>query len=604
MQLGAAAERGAEAPVRLALVCTLLGALAFGRLLWGGLGHEGDLADLLGGPDDFMRMAQAGDWIDGQGWHDLTQRRLNPPWGVAMHWSRLADAPLAAAILVTEPWLGRSEALFAAALVVPPLLGGLFVGFFCWAAAPLTGGRRALPVVLMIPALIIPLQQFHPGRVDHHGLQLLLAVLVVGWLVRVLESGRARIGIGLGAVCGLSLAVGLETLPLVAAVGVALSVAWLLRHIRAEAFAAFGLGLFGAVAMFVLALLPPAEWTVAQCDRLSIAQGALVGLAAAAGACAVLLEQRWPWCGVAPRLAVLGGVGLVGLMSLANQLPLCAIVPYADLPAELRYWFDHVREAQPLFGLLLAKPGVAIGTAALPLVALAFAGVRSLRRDTRNDSRWMALAVLVLGTGAAMAWQIRSAHLAGLAAAVALVPLAVEADRRAQSLATLLGRLSARLCVPIACLALIAGPSWATRALAAETKPSAPSCELAPALTVLNDPAGLGAWRRIVAAPIDLGPAILLLTSHRVLAAPYHRNVRGLTDHRRLYAGSEDEARTVVKTRGIEAILFCRRYERFTRHPDHPGYLNERLAAEEPPAWLTPVMLQDGMGLYRVRPSG
>lgn len=115
--------------------------LIFGALLLRGLGQEDDILTLLQGPDDFMRLVQIIDWLDGQGWSDMVQRRLNPPDGVSMHWSRLADIPVAAGVWLTEPWFGRDRAVYLSALLVPPLLGGLFAASFLWAAIPLTPDR-------------------------------------------------------------------------------------------------------------------------------------------------------------------------------------------------------------------------------------------------------------------------------------------------------------------------------------------------------------------------------------------------------------------------------------------------------------------------------
>ncbi len=58
------------------------------------------------------------------------------PAGVDMHWSRLADLPLAAVITLAEPWLGRPGAVNLAVLVVPPLLGGVFVALFLGPPCP------------------------------------------------------------------------------------------------------------------------------------------------------------------------------------------------------------------------------------------------------------------------------------------------------------------------------------------------------------------------------------------------------------------------------------------------------------------------------------
>jgi hypothetical protein len=49
-------------------------------------------------PDDAMRLAQVRDFMDGQGWFDMTAWRLDPPHGTFMHWTRGLDAPMAVLI--------------------------------------------------------------------------------------------------------------------------------------------------------------------------------------------------------------------------------------------------------------------------------------------------------------------------------------------------------------------------------------------------------------------------------------------------------------------------------------------------------------------------
>ena len=53
----------------------------------------------LGDTDDNMRMMQVRALLHGQGWFDLRQYRLNPPFGANIHWSRLVDLPIAGLIL-------------------------------------------------------------------------------------------------------------------------------------------------------------------------------------------------------------------------------------------------------------------------------------------------------------------------------------------------------------------------------------------------------------------------------------------------------------------------------------------------------------------------
>ncbi len=70
--------------------------------------------------------------------------------------------------------------------LVPPLLGVSFFFAFVWAAFPLAGGKGLLASGLIGVARLVPLTQFATGRVDHHGWQLLLAMVtagaVFGWL--------------------------------------------------------------------------------------------------------------------------------------------------------------------------------------------------------------------------------------------------------------------------------------------------------------------------------------------------------------------------------------------------------------------------------------
>jgi hypothetical protein len=87
--------------------------------------------------DDAMRLVQVLDLKDGADWYDLTQRRLNPPEGVPMHWSRLPDLPLLGVLTLAEPLLGRTAAVNLAATLTPPVLWVGFFAAFVWAVMPL-----------------------------------------------------------------------------------------------------------------------------------------------------------------------------------------------------------------------------------------------------------------------------------------------------------------------------------------------------------------------------------------------------------------------------------------------------------------------------------
>ncbi len=582
---------------------SLMASACFAGLLSFGLGREGGVAGLLRDTDDFMRMVQALDWIDGQGWNDTVQRRLNPPAGVAMHWSRLADVPLAAVIALVEPWSGRPGAVHLAALLVPPLLGGLFGALFLWAAGSLIQDRRAALPIGMVAALFFPLQQMLPGRVDHHGLQLVLTACAIGFLMRSLAPEGRGATVGLGLTGGASLAVGLETLPFLGTATAILCLAWVLRGGPATTLTRFGATLSVTSLALLSLTLPRAEWTVAACDRLSLAHVALAGVVLAAGGVALALVRLRPAAGWPLRLAAVGGVGIVGLALVAAAFPQCAGSPYAELPDEIGFWLVRVKEAQSLPDVFEREPGGAVSMIILPLAALVAVGWQWARTSERTDPRWPALALLVLSGVALMAWQVRGASYAGLVAGMALIPLAATVDARADRSQRMLRRIGLRLCIPVLCLFSVVLPLQLQTSPVAEAYPTDAECDVLSVVEALTDPADLGSEARTLAAPIDSGPSILFLTRHSVLAAPYHRNIQGLSDNRRIFAGTEEQALATVKARGVDAILFCRKYTFVSTYGDRPAFLNDRLASDDPPRWLVPVVRKDGMGLYKVHPG-
>ena len=585
---GAGAGRGPAG------ACALAGVLTVATLLWFGSPEAG--GELLRGPDDHMRLVQVRDWLDGQGWSDLVQHRLDPPAGVAMHWSRLGDLPLAAAALAAETRVGRARALDWSARVVPPLLGGAMVAAFVWAIGPLARGRPGRSTVLVSGALFAAFPQFVPGRIDHHGLQLVLLVCLCGCLARA-ATGRVGPAAGAGAVGAVSLAVGLETLPAVLVAGAVLAGAAVARPDGARPYAAFGAALALAAAALWATAVPAAERWAAACDRLSWAHAAGAWAVAAGGAALVLRGGGRP-AGPASRALALGGVTAAGLAAVAAAAPQCVGGPYADLAPEVRYWFERVTEARSLPGFFHAEPVEAVLLALFPAAAAA-AAVARFAAEGRRDWQTAGLAALALAGAALLVWQIRAAYQAWVVGAFALAPLAAAADERVDAVRLMAARVALRLALPAACAATVAVAA-AVGARDDAAGPPGRRCDLRAVLPALSDATGLGAAAQTVAAPIDLGPAILLETRHRVLAAPYHRNARGLADNRLVFAGTEAEARATLASRGVGVVVFCRRYARWTDFDDRQPFLDERLAARRPPPWLAPVAERDGIAVFRV----
>ena len=75
----------------------------------------------LGDTDDNMRIMQVRALLHGQGWYDLRNYRMNPPFGANIHWSRLVDLPIAGLILALRPFLGGAGAERWAVAIAPML---------------------------------------------------------------------------------------------------------------------------------------------------------------------------------------------------------------------------------------------------------------------------------------------------------------------------------------------------------------------------------------------------------------------------------------------------------------------------------------------------
>src|SRR5262245_29126401 len=264
MSLSAAAVAVPHEPAETRKLLLLIWGIAVATYLLTGRGADQGLST-----DDAMRLVQVRDLIAGQGWFDLTQYRLNPPDGVAMHWSRLIDLPIAILLRAAELVLAPAAAerlvltVWPAALLLALLFG---VVRLARELADDAAARLALMFAVMTAPL---LQHFRPGAIDHHNVQLALMV----WSLALLIRERPRDTAIAGGCCALSLAVGQETAPAIAGVAGFVAVRWIvLGGLSRDSAAAFGMAFAAGTLVLFAATVPPARYTTAACDALSIVQ--------------------------------------------------------------------------------------------------------------------------------------------------------------------------------------------------------------------------------------------------------------------------------------------------------------------------------------------
>jgi hypothetical protein len=550
--------------------------------------------------DDAMRLVEVRDFMAGQSWFDLVQHRLAPPAGVNMHWSRLIDLPLAALIgagaTVLPPLDAERFALAAwPVLLLLPMLAGVVR-----LARRLADGRAGTLALLFAATTGATLIHFRPGAIDHHNAQITLLIWTLVLLARERPSSRAMMGAaGLAA---LSLAIGLETLPAIAAIAVAVALRWVIEGPRsATETAAFG-GTFAALLVVLLAVTAgPARFLIPACDDLSIAQVMAGGIGGIGLAGLALTMRGGSW-----RLRLAGAtmLALVLAACVAGLYPQCLADPIETDPRLTTLWLDTNSEARSVFAVARDLPQNLIPQFGFPVAALVLA-VLALRRRA-DVARWPwllimgALAVLLLIS----LWLLRAAAMADIVAvplaAAALVRLFPAGEKRLfglprptvvgalllnQASLVLVGEASARGVEAITQRphpAFVEGPATCSRAA-----DYAPLAALPPGL---------------VLSFIDGGPYILMMTGHSVLAAPYHRNVAGNGAMFDVFLSPPEIARQRLIELGVDYVAFCPGApERYSYAAQAPQGLAARLRRREVPDFLASMPLgETPLTLYRV----
>lgn len=583
-------------PLNLALLLWFFYLLAVVVVKWAKVGHTLS-------PDDAMRLTQVRDFMNGQGWFDLIQHRLDPPNTFPIHWSRLVDAPLAGLVWLFELFMPRAEAeramlaLWAPLLVLPMVLGMMAV------VREAIGRETEKLTIFLLAGSPMVFVHFQPGAIDHHNVQAILEIWLMAMILRADRSSRAAMAAGV--ITAVALAIGPECTPYVGAACLLIGLFWCWQgEAFAKAASRFGVSFaLSTLAMFFINV-GPARYGIALCDSISITHvaGSMVGglgLAALAGT------------NTSPRMRWLGAF-MLGISAVCAMVMVGAGYCLADpqpLPADIKeLWFDKVSEAQNLWDYLENDWTEAAITYAIPIVTLVI-GLWALSVTAGRARRlWIMLYVFLLVSAAISMWQVRGCYMAN----VISLPFLIWAARR-------LGKPGeykdwswlrpSSIILLVVCNTLFVGivvhlvlkPLWyGDRADRIEQKgKDAWACFARSAFTPLNGvPTGL------IFNTIDTGAPVLTWSPHSVVVAPYHRQVRGLSDAIHAFTGSTDFAHAIVQRRGAQYVLICKHspeIEIFTE-TNPKGFMAE-LDQDKIPSWLESVPLKGDtpLRLYRVK---
>jgi hypothetical protein len=553
--------------------------------------------------DDAMRLVEVRDLLAGQAWFDLTQYRLSPPEGVAMHWSRLVDLPLAMLIRAGETVLPAALAERVATVVWPAALLLLFLAGVARLARELEGDAAAR-LALIFAALMAPvLQHFRTSAIDHHNTQLVLLVWSLALACRA--PLRVRDAALAAALSALSLAIGVEMAPAIAALAAVIALRWIVRAETATtvafalAFAMTTIGLFAAS-------VAPSSYGVAACDALSIVHVAAAGI----GGAGLALLAAAP--AVTPTWMRLAGAGMLAAVLAATlwiAFPACLGDPYAHLDPRLNaLWLANVNEARGITAMMRDLPQEVLPYYGLAAAGLVFGLVRCLREPAETRWSWLAGVAVLAALFVVAIWQVRGAAAANAVAAALLAAALVRTLPAPSGREIFLGLgrgavIAALLLNPLTMIAIGAAGTRVVEAATGGQRPAMLSggpgtCRQAADYARLAQlPKG------VVLGFIDAGPFILMETPHAALAAPYHRNIKGNAAMLDIFLAPAGEAQRRLAALGVDYIAFCPGSpERYNYAAAAPEGLGATLARGEVPDFLERVPLDgSSLAVYRAR---
>lgn len=547
-----------------------------------------DVTTSLGDTDDAMRLVMVRALVHGQGWWDQWIGRLQPPLGVYMHWSRLLDGALAAFDLMLRTILPPAQAETAMRFAWPMLwifpitLGGL-------AIVRGLGGRSAVFVCMILLVLdLTPYVQFRPGRIDHHNVQITLAVVAAACAIAEGE-GRTRWAALCAAASALGLAIGVEALAFHALIGGSFAIRLLFDRREAAPARAYGLTLaLCSVGLFALET-PPARWLLPLCDAI----GANLVVAVAIGGLGLALVAQF--AGKAPTGVRIGALLLVGVLAGVAYVgwePACVRGPFAAVDPRLRpFWFDHIQELESWPQMLREERTAAIHSIAVGVICVA-AALWLVWRAVREPKRgfWLLAALALVGVVA----QAKAYRMEDYGIWFGTPTLAI-------ALADLGERWLKDRMIPVALLAVLASPGTAADAATLAANRLAPIVGRVPIdrcydtwayAPLARLPAG------IVLAEPDLGPFVLATTPHSVLSAPYHRMTWGILAAHDALSAPAASAEGRVRALHAAYVLDC------PVHPlrADPASLAGDLRRGRPPAWLQRLSgPREPIQIYRVK---
>jgi len=545
-------------------------------------------------PDDYMRLLQVRDWFAGQGWYDTRQYRMNPPIGADIHWVRLGDLPLAAILAPMMLLLPQQMAEIVAMAIVPLLLllVAMLLSRRLMIDLQMTRAQQVAGLILL-PTLPLLSSNFAPLRVDYHGLQAIFGLAIAVLLLR----GSAKSVLVAGFAAAVWLTLSLEGLVVV--IGAGGWLAWQFLCHKVHDHVPYFAGLATGAILLTTIFRPLADFVQPYCDVLSLPHIAAFGMSASM----FLIIRFFRWHDkFLHRLIALVSVATCAGLLIYLPLGKCALSPLANIdPLARAVFFDVFLEASPFYKQPLS---VAVMTLYTPIL-IVVGGYLAIRGESNLDSRnkWITAMVLALIASGVSLLVVRAGVVAQLLALPFYAKLMMEWLPFARAITKTLPRISATL----ACLALIS-PVFPTAIASAFDKPQQTELAAAPFLDE-NANCNFEALRRLppskLFTTIAIGPRLLAITNHTVVAGTYHRNDSEIRDVILAMSGPIERAPAILHRYQADYVVICRGDVEvgYLAAISQVGLIRQMLQGRPSPVLQRVLGFGDSLLVYRVLPN-
>lgn len=567
--------------------------------------------------DDYMRLVRVEYLWQSGAWFDAVIPRIDPPNGLALHWTRPMDILLLAGAGVASPFLGFHAALFWWGALISPVLMIVSLCAVVWAAAPVLP-RSWLPLTaLLFVAQPGDLARFMVGRPDHHGLLILLFIVSLGFALRVLTNpGRMFDAVAAGLTGALAIWVSIESLVTVATVVATFGLCWLFGDRRMlRALAVHATALCVGLALALLVERGPMGLSVVEIDKISILHLVVFGLSALTWWGLIAAEKRG-WLGAGPiwRAIWAGSAMTVSLLLLWSLFPQVFANPMeAGGDLYLRKHQANIAEIQPLIDVAALQSGrwvKAAGSAILwlgiAIPTLPWLAYRLWRSEGAARQLWLLITITSLAFVPLTLYQVRWASYAETVLVLPYADLAAAIAARLsvrfseQVMGVIRPFLFAAMCTWVFVPSATTGASEGGGDLTANSRKNCPIKSLS---TVLNAPTGLGDSPKRILAMIDFGPEILYRTRYSVLSIPNHRPQAGFAASYRIMTALDFQvAQGLLRERKVDLVAICLGSNEawFYGTKSTSRTLYQALSDGTPPDFLVPVPLPNDAGGFRL----